>query len=149
MSVISNVDAWENLLLSPLVLPTDLIFLLWSEVILDVEGFADLLGGFALDHVRDSLAADIKEGLDVKVVGSQDDLKQHLLVDLHKLLVPLVDICRLPARIIVISGAWRVVFVVGAPLYNLPQDGLVDLEEMLVRLCGVKGEGPVRGTGEW
>ena len=52
-------------LFSPLVLATNLIFLLRCEVILDVEGLADLLGGFALDHVRDSLAADVEEGLDI------------------------------------------------------------------------------------
>lgn len=57
-------------LLSPLVLTTDLILLLRREVVLDVEGLPDLLGGFALDHVGNSLASNIEERLDVKVVGS-------------------------------------------------------------------------------
>lgn len=61
---------WSNLLLSPLVLAADLVLLLGSEIILDVEGLADLLRGLALDHVSDGLAADVKEGLDIQVVGS-------------------------------------------------------------------------------
>ena len=55
--------------LSPLVLATDLVLLLRSEVVLDVEGLADLLGGLAFDHVCDRLAADVEKGLDVEVVG--------------------------------------------------------------------------------
>lgn len=60
----------ENLLLSPLVLTADLIFLLRSEVILDIESFADLLRGLALDHVGHSLATNIQKRLDIKVVRS-------------------------------------------------------------------------------
>lgn len=59
-----------NSLFGPLVLAANLILLLGREVVLDVESFADLFGGLALDHVGDSLAADIEKGLDVKVVGS-------------------------------------------------------------------------------
>jgi len=47
-----------------------LLLLLWSEIVRDVERLADLLWRLALDHVGDSLAANIKESLDVKVVGS-------------------------------------------------------------------------------
>lgn len=119
----------ENLLLSPLVLPTDLVLFLGSEVILDVESLANLLGGLALDHVRNGLAADVKEGLDIKVIGGQNDFEQHLLVNLHELLVPLIDICGLAARVIIVTGAWGVALVVSAPLENLLQDCLVDLEE--------------------
>lgn len=60
----------RHLLLSPLVLTADLVLLLGSEVILDVEGLADLLGGLSLDHVGHGLAADIQQALDVQVVGS-------------------------------------------------------------------------------
>lgn len=59
-----------NLLLGPLVFTTNLILFFGREVVLDVEGFADLFGRLALDHVGDSLAADIEESLDVEVVGS-------------------------------------------------------------------------------
>jgi hypothetical protein len=58
-----------DLLLSPLILTANLVFLLRSEVILNVECLADLLGGLALDHVGDGLAADIEKGLDIEVVG--------------------------------------------------------------------------------
>jgi len=60
----------SDLLLSPLILAADLILLLRREVVLDVEGLADLLGRFALDHVGNSLTSNIKKRLDVKVVGS-------------------------------------------------------------------------------
>jgi hypothetical protein len=55
--------------LGPLVLAADLLLLLGSEVVLDVEGLSDLVGRLALDHVGDGLAADIEESLDVEVVG--------------------------------------------------------------------------------
>ena len=64
-------DLFTNLaILSPLVLATDLLLLLRCEVVGDVEGLSDLLGGLALDHVGNGLAANIKKGLDVEVVGS-------------------------------------------------------------------------------
>ena len=60
----------QNLLLSPLVLTTDLVLLFRSEVVLDVESLADLLGRLALDHVGYGLAANIQETLDIEIVRS-------------------------------------------------------------------------------
>ena len=59
-----------DLLLGPLVLTTNLILLFRRKVVLNIEGFADLFRGLALDHVGDGLAADIEESFDVEVVGS-------------------------------------------------------------------------------
>jgi len=59
-----------NILLSPFVLPADLVFLLRCEIVLDVEGFPDLIGRLALDHIGNGLAANIKECLDIQVVCS-------------------------------------------------------------------------------
>jgi hypothetical protein len=56
-------------ILGPLILTADLLLLLGGEVVRNVERLADLLGGLALDHVRNGLAANVKEGLDVEVVG--------------------------------------------------------------------------------
>lgn len=47
-------------ILGPLVLATDLILLFRGEVVLNVEGFTDLLGGLALDHVGNGLASNVK-----------------------------------------------------------------------------------------
>ena len=58
------------LLLSPFVLTTDLLLLLWGEVVLNVEGLADLLGRLALDHVGNGFTADVKKSLDVEEIGS-------------------------------------------------------------------------------
>ncbi len=67
--------------LGPLVLATDLILLLGREIVLDVERLADLLRGLALDHICNSLASDIEERLDIKVVGSLD----RLLADIRRM----------------------------------------------------------------
>lgn len=56
--------------LRPFVLSSNLLLLLGSEVIRNVESLSDLLGGLALDHVGNSLATNIKKGLDVEVVRS-------------------------------------------------------------------------------
>lgn len=63
-------DGVANLLLGPLILTTNLILLLGRKVILDIKGFADLFRRLALDHIGNGLAADVKESLDVEVVGS-------------------------------------------------------------------------------
>ena len=50
----------------------------------------------------------------------QDDLEQHLLIDLHELLVPLIDLGGLLAGIgLVLVGFLGVVLVMGAPLDDL------------------------------
>ena len=59
-----------SLLEGPLVLSADLLFLLRGEVVLDVEGLADLLRSLALDHVSNSLARQVQQPLDVEIVCS-------------------------------------------------------------------------------
>jgi hypothetical protein len=72
------------------------------------------------------LALDLILGLGERAY--QDDLEQHLLVDLHELLVPLLDICGLLAGIGVIVTDWGgVVLVVFAPFDDLFQDRFIDL----------------------
>ena len=59
----------------------------------------------------------------------KNDLEQHLLVNLHELLVPLLDVGGLLAGVgVIIGGGRRVELVMVAPLDNLLEDGLVDLE---------------------
>lgn len=58
----------------------------------------------------------------------QDDLEQHLLVDLHELLVPLLNVGSLLAGVgVIILGSGGVKFVLLAPLENLLEDGFVDV----------------------
>ena len=57
----------------------------------------------------------------------QDDLEKHLLVDLHELLIPLVDVRGLAAGVVIVTSAGRVALVVGAPFNHLAQNCLVDL----------------------
>ena len=58
----------------------------------------------------------------------QDDLEEHLLVNLHELHVPLLDVGGSLARVrIVIVGGGGVTLVMLAPLDDLPQDSFVDL----------------------
>ena len=136
-------------ILGPLILPSDLLLLLGGEIVGDVERLSDLLGRLALDHVGDGLASDVKEGLDVEIVRGlwedisfvllnggtkvtyQDDLKEHLLVNLHKLLIPLLDICGLFAGVgIIVDGGRRIILVVLAPFNDLLKDRLIDLRSM-------------------
>lgn len=58
----------DNLLFSPLVLTANLVLFLWSEVVLDVEGPANFLRGFALDHVCNCLATSVEEGFNIEIV---------------------------------------------------------------------------------
>lgn len=67
--------------LGPLVLTADLVLLLGCEVVLDVEGLADLIRRLALDHVGDRLATNVEEGLDVEVVGGLCIMVSALFVD--------------------------------------------------------------------
>jgi hypothetical protein len=56
----------------------------------------------------------------------EDDLEEHLLVDLHELLIPLVDIGGLlPAVVLIVGRLGGVVPVVLAPLDDLAQHGVV------------------------
>jgi hypothetical protein len=57
----------------------------------------------------------------------EDDLEEHLLVDLHELLIPLIDIRSLAAVVIVVTGGGGIVLVVLTPFNDLLQDGLVHL----------------------
>jgi len=114
--------------LGPLVLTSDLFLLLGGEIVGDVKGLADLLRRLSLDHIGDSLATNIKEGLDIEVVGGKDDLEQHLLVDLHELLIPLIDVGGLLAGVgVIILGRSRVVLVMLAPFDNLLEDSVIDI----------------------
>ena len=123
-----TLDGFFDLLLSPLVLAADLIFFLGSEVVLNVEGLANLFGRLALDHVGDSLATNIEKSLDIQVVRSKNDLEEHLLVDLHELLVPLFDVGRLLARVgVILVGGSRVGLVVVAPVNDLLEHGRIDV----------------------
>lgn len=120
---------WRCLaVLGPLVLATNLVFLLRCEVILDVERLADLLGRLALDHICNGLAPNIEQSLDVKVVGCEDDLKEHFLVHLHEFLVPFIYVRGLLSRVgVVFVGLRGITAVVVAPLDNLLEDCLVYL----------------------
>lgn len=62
------------LLEGPLILPTNLLFLLWSEIILDVERLSNFLWSLSFDHVGHSLACEIQQALDVQVVSSLNEL---------------------------------------------------------------------------
>lgn len=58
----------------------------------------------------------------------KNDLEEHFLVNLHELLVPLIDIGSLLANIVVILiSSGRVGSVIGAPFNDFLQDSFVDL----------------------
>ena len=65
-------------------------------------------------------SSDLQKGLDVEVVSREDDFKEHLLVDSDEFLVPLADICRSLARVILLLRCRAgVILVVRAPFEHL------------------------------
>jgi len=73
----------------------------------------------------------------------KDDLKEHFLINLHKLLVPFLDIGSLLTTVgVVILGSGGVVLVMLAPLDNFLEDLLIDLRQKCV-----SGLQPSRPTG--
>lgn len=97
---------------------------------------------------RKTEGKDVQEGLDVEVVGGEDDFKEHLLVDLDKLAVPVRDLGRLAAGVVLILGeGFGVLFVVFAPLEDLFQDvgRNVGQRDRLVRLADICGRACASG----
>jgi hypothetical protein len=105
---------------APLVLLADLLLLLGGEVVLNVEGLPDVLGRLTLDHVGHGLAGKIEEGLNVEVVGGEDELEEGGLVDLAELLVPRDDVVGPLLVLLLIRRRVRVGVMVLGPLDDLP-----------------------------
>ena len=124
------------------VLFLDLRLFLGGKVVDNVEKFTDFLGCLTLNHVSHSLASNITEHrmlrqfdilraidsqqrLDIKVIGSENDLKEHLLVDSDKLLIPFTDVRRPLAGLVWVRlrvcGRQRLAPVVLAVLENLQE----------------------------
>jgi len=74
-------------LITPLVLLAHLLFLLGSEIVLDVEGNTDLFGRLTLDHVGNRFACQVEQILDFQKVcglkGSKSDRERS--VDVREL----------------------------------------------------------------
>ena len=64
-----------------------------------------------------------QQRLDIEVVGRKDNLKQHLLINSDELLIPLANVCRALARLVLalvgISCGERLATVMFAVLENL------------------------------
>lgn len=58
---------------------TDLGFLLLCEVIFDVEGLPDLLGGLSFDHVGHCLTGDVQQAFNVQVIGRLEEKSKRFL----------------------------------------------------------------------
>jgi len=115
-------------ILRPFVLASDLFLFIRCKVILDVEGFANLLRRFSFDHIRNRLTTNVKKGLDIEIIRGKNYFEQHFLVNLHELLIPFVDIGRLLPAIGVIVGLSRgITLVMLAPLDNLLQNVFIDV----------------------
>lgn len=70
-----------------------------------------------------------------KAGTNENDLEEHLLVDLHELLVPLVNVGGLAAGVdVIVAGAWGVALVVLTPLDDFLENGFVDLHIILLAM---------------
>ena len=65
---------------------------------------------------------DVQERLNVKVIGSQDDLEEHLLVNSDKPVVPFANIGRPPS--VPVDSRQRLATMVLAVLQNLRQNAI-------------------------
>lgn len=70
------------MILTPLILLSDLLLLLRSKVILDIEYFPDLLRRLPPDKPSDRLAGDVKKRLNIQVVRRQDQVEQLAVAEL-------------------------------------------------------------------
>ena len=74
------------------------------------------------------MSALLSTGAGRRGVAYEDNLEQHFLVDLHELLVPLLNVGGLLAGVgIVVLGGSGVVLVLRAPLEDLLEDVLGNL----------------------
>ena len=76
-------EAQSSSLLAPGILALHFLLLLRREVVLDVKPYADLLGRLALNLVRNRLAGQVKQRLDVQVVRRQDQVEERLVINLR------------------------------------------------------------------
>lgn len=61
----------ENFLLFIIYHLLYILFILFrSDIILNVEYFADFIQGFALDHIGNCFASQFQQRFDIKVIGS-------------------------------------------------------------------------------
>lgn len=129
------------------VLFLDLRLFLGGKVVDNVEKFTDFLGCLTLNHVSHSLASNITEHrmlrqfnilraidsqqrLDIKVIGSENDLKEHLLIDGDELLVPFANVSCSFSRIILV----RIRIGCGQRLALVVLAIFEDLEDAQIRL---------------
>lgn len=110
-------------------------FFLRGKIVLDVESFSNFLWSLALNHVCNSFASSFQERLDVKIICSKDDFKEHFLVDVQVLLIPFGDVLSglLGSFSRFLSDLW-VILVVFTVLNDLLEDVGLDLWELACRL---------------
>ena len=116
---------------------------------MDIEKLADFFRLLTLDHIRaillviayvHSLAADIEEALNVQVIGSQDNLKEHFLVHLDELGIPFRNVSGTAPHLVRLIGLCRrVIAVVAAVFKHLGQHTGADIGQRngLVRLSNI------------
>ena len=90
-----------------------------GEIILDIESLADLLRRLSLDHVGNGLASQVQQLLNVKIVGSQDELEQSGLIDLAEVQIPANNVISALLILLVLRNGSRMLSVVLAVLNNL------------------------------
>ncbi len=116
--------------LSPLILLHNLRLLLRREIILNVEELPYLRDRSILDEWCNLSTWQLQQWLNVQVIGCQDHLKEHLLIQVDKLSIPWWG------HIIQVVGSewllnlrgWIGIYVL-AELDNLLQDGALDVRE--------------------
>ena len=81
---------------SKLIFLLDACLFLGREVVLHLEELADFLSGLALDEGGEFGGTELQQGLDIKVVSGDEQIKEESLVYILRdiIVVPLADVLR-------------------------------------------------------
>ena len=85
MSATARCSEW---FLSPLVLFHNFGIFLGSKIILDVEELSDFRNAAVPDEGGNLSARELEQGLDIQVVGCNNELEEDFLIEVHKFRVP-------------------------------------------------------------
>ena len=113
----------------PFVFFTNLFFFFWSKIVLDVEGFSDFFWGFSLDHICYSLASEIKQWFNIKIISCEDKFKKSSLIYFAKFLIPWDDVVSSLFIFLFFSGGGWMFSVILAVFNDLGQNLSSDIRK--------------------
>ena len=106
----------------PLVFPSNFLFFLRCEIILDVEVCPDFFRRLALDESRHFLAAEIQKLSHVQIVCCHDQLVQHGLINVNEVLLPCIEIIIQLALMEILCDVLNILLVMYKPFAEVKHE---------------------------